>query len=552
MRASGGRERAGFWPFCGGRLKRRWLLGIAFVVLFGLGWWAGRGAAGGDMYGNLDLFVEVLTRVENSYVDPVESKELVDGALRGMLKELDPYSQYLDEKSFTQLQSVTHGEFGGIGIVVSIRNRYPTVISPIEGTPAWEAGLASGDIIVAIDGASSYDMTVEDAADLLRGPEGTTVRVTLRREGQTSERSVTLERRTIETKSVPYSFVSNDGVGYLRLASFTEKAGQETRDAIAQLRRDGAKSLVLDLRLNPGGLLDQAVDVAEQFLPKGTMVVYTDGRIEQQDHRYFATEGRPETRWPMVVLVDGGSASASEIVAGAVQDTDRGLVIGRTTFGKGSVQSVFPLADKRSALKLTTALYYTPSGRSIHRMDRDPEDIVALLEDEEADAPVEEPPAEEDRPVFHTAAGRTVYGGGGITPDLEVRQDSLPPIVLEVEQLGLPFRFANRWVNTHDVSSAARPVSGAQWREFVAFAESESERIDAQAMEAERGHIERALRRELARRLNGDAAAAQVVLENDRVYQRARAILAGAKRPDDVFAGISSDADEPAARSARR
>jgi carboxyl-terminal processing protease len=531
-------------------------LAAAFVVLFGLGWWVGRGGAAADMYGNLDLFVEVLTRVENSYVDSVDSHQLVDGALRGMLRELDPYSQYLDEKSFSQLQTVTHGEFGGIGIVVSIRNRYPTVISPIEGSPAWEAGLASGDIIVRIGDRSSYDMTVEDAADLLRGPEGTGVSLTLRREGQTAERTVTLERRTIETKAVPYAFVMDNGVGYLRLASFTEKAGQETRDALERLRRDGAKSLVLDLRMNPGGLLDQAVDVAEQFVPKGTMVVYTDGRIEQQDHRYYANERQPETRWPMVVLIDGGSASASEIVAGAIQDVDRGLVLGRTSFGKGSVQSVFPLGGQKSALKLTTALYYTPSGRSIHRMDRDDEEEIAFLdEDEEAPpAPDTAPDAAEpeaDRPLFRTAAGRTVYGGGGIAPDVEVLQDSLPAIVLQVEQLGLPFRFANRWVNTHEVWTADRPVNAEQWREFVAFAKSEHGTIDATALAAEQPQIERALRRELARRLKGDAAAARVVLEDDAVFQRARKVLDGARRAGDVFAGISADADAPQ-RAARR
>lgn len=533
--------------------RRRWLLGIAFVVLFGLGWWVGRGGAAGDLYGNLDLFVEVLSRVEDSYVDPVDSRELVDGALRGMLKELDPYSQYLDEKSYTQLRTVTHGEFGGIGIVVSIRNAYPTVISPIEGSPAWEAGLSSGDIIVRIDGESSRDLTVEDAADLLRGEPGTQVEVTLRREGQSAERTVRLERRVIETKAVPYAFVTDDQVGYLRLASFSERTGEETREAIARLKKDGAKSLVLDLRLNPGGLLDQAVDVAEQFLPKGTMVVYTDGRIRQQDHKYFAAGSAPETRWPMVVLIDGGSASASEIVAGAIQDTDRGLVIGRTSFGKGSVQSVFPLAGDKAALKLTTALYYTPSGRSIHRMERDAgtSSPHAFLDEEEAEeAPPADATPEADRPVYRTAGGRSVYGGGGISPDIEVAQDSLPPIVLQVEQLGLPFRFANLWVNTHEITRIEPAVREDQWTDFRAFARAENDTLDMAAFDAERPALARALRRELARRLGGDAAAARVVLEEDAAFQRARRILSAARRPADVFAGISTDADAPVRRAA--
>ena len=534
--------------------RRRWLLGIAFVVLFGLGWWVGRGGAAGDMYGNLDLFVEVLSRVEDSYVDPVDSRELIDGALRGMLKDLDPYSQYLDERSYAQLRTMTHGEFGGIGIEVSIRNAYPTVISPIEGSPAWEAGLNSGDIIVQIDGKSSRDLTVVEAADLLRGEPGTKVEVTLRREGQSAERPVTLVRRVIETKAVPYAFVTDDQVGYLRLAGFSERTGEETREAIVQLKQDGAKGLVLDLRLNPGGLLDQAVDVAELFLPKGTMVVYTDGRIRQQDHKYFAAGSAPETRWPMVVLIDGGSASASEIVAGAIQDTDRGLVVGRTSFGKGSVQSVFPLAGDKAALKLTTALYYTPSGRSIHRTERDSAGAAphAFLDEDEEEAPpsAEAPAPEADRPVYRTAGGRTVYGGGGITPDLEVAQDSLPPIVLEVEQFGLPFRFANRWVNTHEISRIESAVRADQWADFRAFARAENDSLDMAAFDAERPALARALRRELARRLGGNAAAARVVLEEDAVFQRAHRILSAARRPADVFAGISSDADEPVRRAA--
>ncbi len=527
--------------------RRRLLLGIAFVVLFGLGWWVGRGKASNDMYGNLDTFVEVLNRVEDSYVDPVDPHQLVDGALRGMLKELDPYSQYLDEKSYAQLTTVTHGEFGGIGIVVSIRNRYPTVISPIEGSPAWEAGLASGDIIVKIDGKSSYDISVEDAADKLRGKPGTTVTVTLRREGQSSERDVKLERRIIETKAVPYAFVTDDRVGYLRLASFSEKTGEETREAMAQLRKDGARSLVLDLRMNPGGLLDQAVDVAEQFLPRGTLIVYTDGRIREQDHRYFANERNPETRWPLVVLVDGGTASASEIVAGALQDTDRGLVVGRTSFGKGSVQSLFPLAGDKAALKLTTALYYTPSGRSIHRQDRAGAHHVAYEDEEEEETPGD---STASRPVFHTADGRTVYGGGGITPDVEVPLDSLPPVVMQVEQLGLPFRFANRWINTHDVTTIEKRVPAEQWSAFKAFVQGENDSVDVAAFDAQRPMIARAIRRELARRLGGDAAAARVVLEEDAAFQRAHRILTGARRPADVFAGISSDADVPERRAA--
>ena len=507
------------------------------VALFVLGWWVGRGGASSSLYSNLDLFIEVLHKVEDNYVDRVEPAKLVDGALKGMLKELDPYSQYLDASSYTNLQAVTEGKFSGIGVVVSVRDNYPTVISPIEGSPAWQAGMHAGDMIVKIDGVPSAGYTVEEAATKLRGAEGTRVRLTLRAEGEEEEREVELVRREIETKSVPYAFATPDHVGYLRLANFSEKSGAEVKTALHRLRAAGARGLILDLRSNPGGLLDQAVDVAEQFLPKGTLVVYTHGRLKAQNQRFLASETQIEKGWPMVVLIDQGSASASEIVAGALQDRDRALVIGRTSFGKGSVQSVFPLKGRSAALKLTTSLYYTPSGRSIHRSERD--SLPPEEEDEELE-PIEPPIARAPddttgRPRFLTAAGRLVYGGGGITPDLMVTNDSLPPLALKIEERGLAFRFANRWVN-----SEKTPAPGDRfWNGFTEWITREKLEFDSAQLERERPVIERSLRRELARRMHGDSAAVRVVLAGDRVYGRAVEILKRAQRPGDVFAAAS-------------
>ena len=527
--------------------RKRVVVGLLLVALFSLGWLVGRGGASGDLYGNLDLFVEVLHRVEQNYVDPIGAERLVDGALKGMLRNLDPYSQYLDEKGFANLKTQTQGVFGGIGVVVSVRDNYPTVISPIEGSPAWLAGLRSGDQIVKIDGQSSAGLTIDEAASKLRGPEGTKVTITVRREGDDEERDVPLERKVIVTRSVPYSFVVGGGVGYVRLANFSEQSGADVRSALEKLRREGAKSAVLDLRQDPGGLLEQAVDVAEQFLPKGTMVVQTKGRMRGQDQRYYTDEAGAERHWPLVVLVDRGSASASEIVAGALQDLDRALVIGTTTFGKGSVQSVFPLRGSNAALKLTTALYYTPSGRSIHRAAHD------TLLASEGDEGVEEPPAAAPDttppPRFKTAGGRTVFGGGGITPDVVLAADSLPPLTLEVERRGLPFRFANRWVNTHPGTTAGDALPAGMWDEFTRFLAAEKVKPEAQ-LAAERARLERALRRELARRVSGDAAAARVALEGDPLFARALAVLARAKAPADVFAAAGLEA--PRAGSAPR
>jgi carboxyl-terminal processing protease len=519
-------------------IRKRIVLGVLLVGLFTVGWWVGRGGASGDLYGNLDLFVEVVHKIEANYVDPVDPEHLVDGALKGMLRNLDPYSQYLDPKDYSNLKTMTQGAFGGIGVVVSVRDNYPTVVSPIEGSPAFLAGMRSGDRIVKIDGQSSAGLSIDDAAAKLRGPEGTQVTITVRREGEESERDITLERKVIVTHSVPYAFVAGGGVGYIRLSSFSENSGPEVRAALDRLRKDGAKSAVLDLRENPGGLLDQAVDVASQFLPKGALVVQTKGRMRGQDQRYLTTEAGAERRWPLVMLVDQGSASASEIVAGALQDLDRALVIGRTTFGKGLVQSVFPLRGTDAALKLTTARYYTPSGRSINKASND-----TLGQDEEDDTgPAAAAPDTAPAPRFRTSGGRMVYGGGGITPDVVVLADTLPPLTLAVERQGLPFRFANRWVNAHPDTRPGSTLPEGMWSEFTAFLATEKVKYDERTLSAERDDLTRALRREIARRVSGDAAAARVALEGDPVFAKALAVLGRAKAATDVFAAAGLEA----------
>ncbi len=337
-------------------IRRRILLVALLAILFAIGWWAGRGRATTSLYSNLDLFVEVIHKVEENYVDPVEPKRLIDGALKGMLKGLDPYSQYLDHKAYDALQDVTQGKFSGIGVVVGVRDNYPTVISPIEGSPAWEAGLRSGDAIVRVEGRSTQGFTIEDVAGLLRGPEGSPVRLSVRREGEGDERDFTLTRREIATPSVPYAFMEDDQVGYVRVASFSEKTGAELRAALTRLRAAGARRLVLDMRRNPGGLLDQAVDVAEQFLPHGALIVSTRGRVRAQENKFFSSEPHPETRWPMVVLVDEGSASAAEIVAGALQDLDRAAA--------RRLSSSPPRSTTRPRVDRSTARAATPwSGR---------------------------------------------------------------------------------------------------------------------------------------------------------------------------------------------
>jgi carboxyl-terminal processing protease len=515
-------------------IRRRIVLGTLLAVLFALGWWAG-GVASRGVYADLDLFVEVLHKVEASYVDPIEPRSLMEGAVRGMLRQLDPYSQYLDARAWANLSSMTRGSFSGIGVEISVREGYPTVIAPIEGTPAWEAGLRSGDVIVEIDGESALGLSIEDAADRLRGQPGTEVHLKVGREGEEQDQEVTLTRRIIERRAVPYAFVAEDGIGYLRLAAFSERTGEEVRDALAGLREQGARSLVLDVRVNPGGLLVQAVGVIERFVPRGTMVVFTRGRASSEDQRYYADESSPNLDWPMVVLVDGGSASASEIVAGALQDLDRALLVGGTTFGKGSVQRVFPLPDRETALKLTTSLYHMPSGRSI---DHTPDGPPAGAEGEQADADPQNEPDTLSGPAYRTRAGRVVYGGRGVTPDVVVEPDTLTGLLRRVESRNLAFRFANRWLNTHPQPRPDLPAP-VPWNEFLGWLREEGVEFAAAEAEAQRVPLERALRREMARRMLGDAAAARVALEGDPAWARACAALRGALVPDDVFAVLS-------------
>ena len=533
-------------------IRKRILLGAALAALFAIGWAAGKGNSAGGLYGNLDSFIEIVHRVEDSYVDPVEPKKLVDGAIDGMMKQLDPYSQFLDGTGYANLQSTTEGQFGGIGVLVSIRDQHPTVISPVEGTPAWRAGIRSGDEIVKIDGKSTTGFTIEQTSRMLRGAEGTHVTVSVQSEGEPDVRDVDLVRDVIRTRSVPYAFMVDREVGYLRLANFSERSGSEVREGLDRLRKEGARRLILDLRANPGGVLDQAVDVANQFLPKGSLVVSTQGRDPSQNQRYYTSAAGAESAWPLVVLVDGGSASASEILAGAIQDLDRGLLVGHTTFGKGSVQRVYPLRGVDAAVKLTTALYYTPSGRSIHRRVTPPAlDDDSSDDDEDSTATATPRDSTKSRPVFHTAAGRRVLGGGGITPDIDVAADSLAAPVAEVERRGLAFRFANRWANAHPETKNDPRVTDAMWSGFVEFAGTDPAKLSASELGSARPRLEQALRRELARRFKGDAEAARVSLESDAVFQKALDVIRRSARPRDVFATAEA-ARRPLETASRR
>jgi carboxyl-terminal processing protease len=360
------------------------------------------------------LFDQVMQHVENFYVDTVNEPDLYRKAVDGMLLELhDPHSVYLPPDRLAKLNESTTGRYAGVGIQMDVRDGWITVVAPLPGTPAQRAGILTGDRVVEIDGKPTRSWSSDEAIRALRGSPGSVVHVMIERPGSATRLPFSLTREEIRFHSVQHALMLKDSVGYVDLTIFSENSDQELLAAIDSLRRKGLRALVFDLRGNPGGLLDQGVAVADLFLDPGQKIVSMRGRTKESDRDYQDRRPQPWPQLPLVVLVDSGSASASEIVAGALQDHDRALIIGTTSYGKGSAQSLFPVTDS-SALKLTTALWYTPSGRSINKTRANADG------DDDDQNPLRSLGAESPRPSFKTDAGRTVLGGGGITPDVPV------------------------------------------------------------------------------------------------------------------------------------
>lgn len=355
-----------------------WL--ITFLLLFTLTVAPVAGEANKDdaHFDSLRRFSQVLDMVEGYYVKPITKDELIEDSIKGMLEQLDPHSAYLTADDFKDIQESTSGKFSGIGIEISMENGRLVVVSPIEDTPAYKAGLKSGDMILEIDGESTQDITLMDAVSKIRGPKGSTIKLTILHDGSQVPREVAIVRGTIPIISVKVRELEK-GYEYVRLTRFNENTTAELRDALAQARKKGPlKGVVLDLRNNPGGLLGEAVSVADTFIEDG-LIVYTQGKDPASRKDYYAGKNKDEVEAPMVVLINSGSASASEIVAGALQDHNRALLVGERSFGKGSVQSVIPLSDG-AGIKLTIALYYTPNGRSIQATGIQPDLSIPFVE----------------------------------------------------------------------------------------------------------------------------------------------------------------------------
>ena len=446
--------------------KSALFVGVAIIALLIVGLVY---ALAGNLYTSLEEFAQVASVVGSHYMEEIDSEDLIRAGIKGMLETLDPYSEYLDPKSHQALLEDTHGQFEGLGIEITIKDGWLTVISPLEDTPAERMGIQAGDRIIEIEGHSTEGITAEDAVAKLRGKKGTVVNVAIKREGIREPMGYTIERDVISLRAVPYFGVAPGGIGYVRLNRFSEISSDELKEAVSDLLREDIKGLILDLRGNPGGLLTEAVAVAGVFLEPKRLVVETRGKANSQN-REFRSSGKPlYPDLPLAVLVDGGSASGSEIVAGAIQDWDRGVIIGDTTFGKGLVQNVIRLKDG-AGLKLSTAKYLIPSGRSIQKPENLPGAVSALETDVEEEAVA--PDSGSAKRKFFTKAGRVVYGDNGIAPDLVVSHQRLSPLEYNLLAKLSFFDFAVHYTAAHPDLARGFEVDDAMLSEFKQFVES--------------------------------------------------------------------------------
>ncbi|MBL8027504.1 MAG: S41 family peptidase [Fibrobacteres bacterium] len=437
------------------KMRRNTLLALmgAILIVFVGGFSAEKIFGGQDTYyEDMFRFKEIISKIKTNYVEDVPVESLIVYGVDGMRDILDPNTDYLQPKENEKIMDHMKGEFGGLGIHIGMPENQLTVISPmpIPNSPAMKAGLMSGDRIIKIEGKTTKGMEMDDAVSKLRGPKGTIVKITISRDEVAEPFDVELERDIIKVKSVNYYGIldQKNKIGYLNLVSFTKVTTEEIRAALTDLIAQGAKSFILDLRGNGGGLLSEAVNVAGCFLPKDKLVVYTQGRTVASRIN-FASDGNvaANLNLPMVVLVNGGSASASEIVAGAIQDHDRGVIMGNETFGKGSVQSIIPL-DNGRGLKLTTAFYYTPSGRCINKLRNDvvsKRHSVDIEDGVEGVVAADSIKAKEAKktPYKTLGIGRTVYGSGGVNPDVDVVPERLSPVEIDLMRKSLLFKFAS-------------------------------------------------------------------------------------------------------------
>jgi carboxyl-terminal processing protease len=482
-----------------------------------------------DVQKRLREYTDLLSAVTANAPEDLGSDKFVYSSIDGMLRTLDPHTSFLEPKEYSDMQDRQKGSFYGLGILVTKRNDQVTVITPLEGTPAARLGIRAGDVISEVEGTPTEDLALDEVVKRLKGPKGTTVHIKIMRVGMREPIPLTIVRAAIPTNSISNTLMIRPGVGYIRIKDFTATTVRELDESIEKLQAEGMQKLVLDLRQNPGGLLDAAVGVSDHFLDKGQMIVYTKGRTSDSAQDYVAPGKHEKLNLPLVVLVNRGSASASEIVAGAIQDHDRGLVIGETSWGKGLVQSVYNL-QYGAGLALTTSKYYTPSGRNIQRDYSSFYDYyVADESDESNETPLK------DRKQFKTDTGRIVYGGGGITPDVFVKPAQLSRATQLLEVRSAIFNYAVEYAAAHpDVDKdlvITQPILDA----FTTYSASKDiapidEIRAAMQKPNDRKYIERALKAEIVAAKYGFDASYPFRLQGDNQVERALELFPDAQK----------------------
>jgi len=490
----------------------------------------------------LRIFNDVLRLVRANYVDEVDAPGLVDAAIASLLAELDPHSNYIDPRRFEQISERNRGDYDGIGISFALREGAIVVISAIEGTPCDRLGIGPGDTIVEIDGESALGWNEDQVFARLRGPEGSRVRLGIRREGAADLVEFEVVRARIPIKSVPYWFMLDGETGYIRMIRFSATSAEEIAAALAELSAAGMRQLLLDLRGNPGGYLEQAVAVADLFIPGDRLLVATKGRVLGASGEHRASASARYAELPLIVLINHGSASAAEILAGAIQDWDRGLVAGETSFGKGLVQRQYRLRDG-SALFLTVGRYYTPAGRLIQR-DYSTDKVsyyAAAYDDVDPNAgefdPADTPRASDATgdapPCFRTAAGRLVKGGGGITPDVMITPAAPSDRLSTLERANVAFTFASRYIVQNSFSYpegfshflAHYEPGEAVWQAFLAHAAASGLELAGADLAAKRAAILASVKQEMAGHLWGPGRRYRVLIAGDSMVERARELF---------------------------
>ena len=515
--------------------RKMWftIFGLAVGILVGI--YIQPVISGDNIYEQIKKFNEVLSIVQKNYVDDVDTPKLVEAAIEGMLNQLDPHSIYLPAEKQKSEEERFSGNYEGIGIEFAVIKDTITVVSPISGGPSSALGIQAGDRIVKIDGSNAVGMSEQDVPKKLKGPKGTNVVVTIARPGVREPLVFDIKRDRIPMYTVDASFVDDNGTGYLRINRFGEQTYKEMVTNLDRLSELGMKRLILDLRHNPGGYMQQAIRIADEFVPGQKKLLYTQSKRRGVEEEYMSETGQRYEKIPLIVLLNSGSASASEIVAGAVQDLDRGLVVGETSFGKGLVQLPFQLADG-SAVRVTVSRYYTPSGRLIQRPYKDISSYYrnAPVDEEEGDNLTHEREvADSTRPVHKTLSGRKVLGGGGITPDYVGKPDTVTPATGEIFRKNVFTEFLDRYMTGNQASLKSqydsdpkRFISGFEisdkvFADFLKLAADKGVEVKQEQIALDKDYLKNHIKSRIARTLWGDNVATQVGLQDDKQYRKA-------------------------------